>query len=147
MQVLSRILLSILIAIAIAMPGIGGEGGENAGGTGVWILPRSSCLSSVVAPISSGAPTRLLSDFAHDFVLRAGDDCGLVVATATNPATATSFPLVVSGRDVILTTHLFDMLRASGVSNLTIVIADAQNMGYVITVSGLTTGSATFTVR
>lgn len=150
MQTLARILLTILLAIAIAVPSVGGEGGENAGGTGVWILPRSSCLSGFLAPnvcSPNVGSTHSVADMAHDFTLRVDEECGEVVATAVDPATSASIVLAVSGRDVIVTPHLFDAVRGAGGAGLSIVISDAANRGYVITATLESSGAVTFSVR
>lgn len=147
MQTLARFLLASLLALAIAMPGIGGEGGENAGGTGVWILPHSRSLSGPMAPLTAGTLSRQVSDFSRDFTMTASEDCGELVAVATVVGTGQNLPLAVTGHDVRLSSQQLTSLRNANVTGLTIVISDSQNVGYVISVSGIATGTATFSIR
>jgi hypothetical protein len=52
MNTLLRFVLALALGVWLAMPSLGSEGGENAGGTGVWILPRATFMASgeVVEP-------------------------------------------------------------------------------------------------
>ena len=131
-----RILAAALLALWLAIPGISGEGdgGENAGGTGVWILPRSEFLSSGsgmqgrqprIAPIA-------IADLQHEVKLRVSGDTGQCTGTLFDGASNMPIDLPVLGQCVVLPASLLQGLFAARVPSCDIVIVDAARRGYLL---------------
>ena len=132
MNVLLRLSLAIALAVWIASPVVNGMG-EGGGGSGVWVLPRAMHFSSGVGP-TSGASPRLHIAFAN-----ASQDIRLVVsemstavATLTDELSAVSTPLAVVGVEVLIPSSLQQALISSSSTMSTIVIVDANQVGYYI---------------
>lgn len=134
-----RILAAALLALWLAIPGISGEGdgGENAGGTGVWILPRSEFLSS-----SSGLQGRqprsspiAIPNLLLDVKLRVSSDTGQSSGTLFDGTSNTPTDLPVFGPTVVLPASLLQGLFAARVPTCDIVIVDASRRGYLMTLT------------
>ena len=131
MHTIHRLLVGIALLLWLALPVVSSEGGENAGGTGVWILPRAVQL---VANPTSGPPrdNHLCSNLAQDLLMVVSTDCGAVVATMVDEVSGVSTALSVSGTAVRCPGHLLQALVSSGVRKAHIVISDSTQTGYVI---------------
>lgn len=141
----------LLAAVLLALPSIGDEGGEGAGGTGVWILPRPTYLAPGVPAttppaVASVPPVALTSGAGVALTIAA--ESGESTACLVDGVSGSSLPLPVSGRVVTVDRLVVQGLVASGTSVAHIVVTDAQQLGYVIQVSiDLATGSATLSLR
>ena len=135
MKLFSRTLLAVLAALWIALPSVGGEGGENGGGTGVWILPRCSALGSVPQACPGTGQMRQFSRLSGDITMVVSPQCGQVVATICDPGTGVFVPLSVSGRDVTLPESVLQAFQGASVTSVKIVIADAAQNGYILTLA------------
>ena len=83
MTPLSRILLALALAVWVAVPGVGSDGGENAGGTGVWILPRAASICAF-----SGPPREMRTipaPLAADCTMQMSVEIGSAVALGRSP--------------------------------------------------------------
>jgi hypothetical protein len=132
-----RVLLAALLALVVVLPAWGGEGegGENAGGTGVWILPRSTVLTSSSAQIGPGTQPRVppltLTSFASSAKLQVSNECSSVVATLF-AGTAMPMDLPVLGQTVTLPASVVQGLAETSVTQATLVLVDASGKGYVL---------------
>ena len=150
MHALIRFSVAALLALWLAMPSVGGEGGENGGGTGVWILPRCEFLSG--DPLAVGAlgvplATRSFSTLTHDVSLYGSSECGQIVATLIDSVSCVPMPLPVVGRNAVIPSSVLQGLRAAGISHAQVVMMDAAHQGYVIhLIIDLAAGSATLSI-
>jgi hypothetical protein len=131
MHTIHRLLAGIALLLWLALPVVSSDGGENAGGTGVWILPRAVQL---VANPTSGPPreSHLCNNLSQDLVMVASNECGNVVATLVDEVSGVSTALSVSGTVVRCPGHLLQTLVSTGVRKAHIVISDSSQTGYVI---------------
>lgn len=131
-----RLLAASIVALLLAIHAVGGEGGENAGGTGVWILPRpTSMTSSTSTLLGCGAPRSApiqISSLDSDLKFELGAECGISVATLFAGPTSEPIPLDVVGRQVVVPASLVQSLVASQTLVVEIVVADAAMKGYVL---------------
>lgn len=136
MNAIVRILLAIVLAAWISSPSVGSEGGENAGGTGIWILPRATFFSGGTGLGSGVAPreVRLFANANQDIRLAVSDEVGAAVATLVEDASGASSSLPVTGFLVVIPSSLQQSLLSSNSVRSTIVIADASQLGYFIEV-------------
>lgn len=150
MHALIRTFVAALLALWLAMPSVGGEGGENGGGTGVWILPRCEFLSGDPLAIGMhGAPkaSRSFSSLSQSLSLNGSSECGQIVATLIDPSSGSLVPLSVVGRNATLPSSVLVGLRAAGVTYAQIVMMDAAHQGYVIhVVLDIAAGSVTLNI-
>lgn len=138
MNLLTRCLLALVLAIGLALPVVGGEGGENGGGTGIWILPRASFLStSTMAPRDSRTV-----GLAADVVLRVSNEVGLCAATSVDSLTGLSVALPVSGNDVTIPAALLQSIASLPNKTSNVVIADASQVGYLLRITVTPAGAA-----
>lgn len=134
---LMRVLLAALLTLAVVLPVFGGEGdgGENAGGTGVWILPRSTVLTSSSSQVGPGCTPRVpplaLSTLASDAKLRVSNECGQVAASLF-AGLAMPVALPVLGQVVTLPAATLRSLVEARVTEATLVLVDASGKGYVM---------------
>jgi hypothetical protein len=147
MKSLSRILLALALAVWVALPGVGSDGGENAGGTGVWILPRACWLNS---GLGMGAPrdSRVLqAPLTADCAMMMSVEVGNAVATFVDTLSGVPVSLPVSGSLVRLPVSLLHALSQSPQPTANVLITDAAQVGYVIHISiDPQTGNATIRV-
>ncbi|MBL8747534.1 MAG: hypothetical protein JNK78_00130 [Planctomycetes bacterium] len=146
-------------AALLALPGLSTDGGGNASGTGVWILPRPTYVSSgcaTVGVVANGAgigSTAAVGCFAiaslgSDVHLVTSSDLSSFTAAMIDSVSGVAIPLVVSGREVVISKDQLQGLAASGVSITDVVVADSGQLGYVLRVQiDAATGSATLTLR
>ncbi|MCR9245313.1 MAG: hypothetical protein NXI31_09795 [bacterium] len=140
MKNLLRILAVALAAVWLAAPSVGGEGGENAGGTGVWILPACAPVGSPGVRSSFAVNT-----LASDITMTMSPQIGNAVATAVDPRSGAVLPLSVRGRDVVITAEQLGGFRQAGVTVVDILISDDSRQGYHIRLDIHPTAGATFT--
>lgn len=130
MHTIHRVLVSVALLVWLAIPAIGngGGGGENAGGTGVWILPRAM-------PLAAGAlvrDSRVISNLSQDQVLGVSAECGAVVATFVDEMTSVATALPVSGSFVRIPRALMQAMVATNCPKANIVVADQSQVGYLL---------------
>ena len=90
MKALLHCLLALLAALAVALPSPGSEGGENAGGTGVWILPFCSQINTESQEEPSSLQARLtipVADLNRDIRMQLSSQMGQSVATCVDELT------------------------------------------------------------
>lgn len=134
MPALIRNLLILLVAATLAIPTICDEGGENNGGGGVWILPCMANVTPVTAEASVAArATMVFPNTGSDVKMRTASFSS-VTATFVDDLSGVPVSLAVSGRVVTLPKGLLQALAASTKKQATIVVSDAQQMGYVMRV-------------
>jgi hypothetical protein len=133
-----RVLAAALLALWFAIPGVSGdgEGGENAGGTGVWILPRCESISSGTWQIGQQSQPRVapfaIPSLNQNVKLRVSNECGATSATLFDGENGTPITLGVVGQYVELPSSLLRGLHAAGVAESQIIVADANGRGYLI---------------
>lgn len=141
------------IAALLALPGLSTDGGGNASGTGVWILPRPTYVSSVTSGIVGGGSATPVACFAiaslgSDVRLVTSSDLSSFTASMIDPVSGVAIPLVVSGREVVLSKDHLQGLAAAGALTADVVVADSGQLGYVLRVQiDAVTGQATLTLR
>lgn len=128
---LLRIVLAVFLAALLAVPTTGNEGGENGGGTGVWILPRSSFL----AEIDTGCQA-FRSEFTagslSDLQFKVDALMGQPTATFVSDVDGSTYGLTVVGSIVRCPKELLQVgVGARG----TILITDSSGRGYVLLLS------------
>ena len=146
MNVTTRLVSALLVAAMLALPGVGSDGGENAGGTGVWILPRASFLSAApVGQVPLPVPTSdFVSPVSVDLALTTASEMGSFTATLIDQISGAPLLLPTNGRNVILTRGTLQGLLAAGTTVAHVLIADANQLGYVV---GLSIDPATGAVK
>ena len=139
---LTRSLLALMLAIGLALPVVGGEGGENGGGTGIWILPRASFLSAqTVAP----RDTRSISTQGN-LVVQVSADVGVCTATSIDGLTGLPVALPVNGNQITIPGALLQAIGNTPTKTANVVIADAFQVGYLLRISVGANGCATVMV-
>lgn len=147
MKLSLRSLPALVVAALLALPGVGSEGGEGAGGTGVWILPGPKFVGTapLTAPVTAAAPT---SQWVGDIKLAAAPGMDGVTAMLIDEVSGESMALPVCGREVVLDRSVLAGLIAAGVNTAHIVIVDANQLGYVFKVAvDAANASATLQLR
>jgi hypothetical protein len=148
MHALIRSLVAALLALWLAMPSVGGEGGENGGGAGVWVLPHCSYLTvdpQAGGPLGAPRASRSFSSLGQTVVLQGSTECGQIVATLIDPVSCVPMALPVIGRSAIIPASVLNGLQAAGIPTAQIVMVDAAQQGYVIhVVIDLAAGTVTF---
>lgn len=145
----SRLFSALLCAAILALPGFGSEGGEGAGGTGVWILPGARFVGPGAGSSTSltAAPMAVPS-LASPMTLTTAPEVGEVTATLLDDVSGSPLPLPVSGRNVTIEKSVFQGLLASGTTSAILVITNSSQLGYVVKISiDPLTASATMTLR
>lgn len=129
MNFLTRVLAALALAIGLALPVLGGEGGETGGGTGVWVLPAGRYLS--VGPFGAPRETRAFG-ITQDIVMQASSQSGVVSATFVDNLTGLPVSLPTLGAQVRISHSLLLSLSESSSPSGMIMIVDAQQLGYVM---------------
>lgn len=138
-----RALLALLLAAWFTLPSTGDDGGENAGGTGVWILPRSTFLAAT-ACTGGGVPREAKTfTLASDIVLALSSEVGEATATWIDEIAGVAVSLPISGGQVRVPATLLQALGNAPLRQATIVIADASHAGYVLEVDVAANGTVT----
>jgi hypothetical protein len=127
-----RGLLLVGLILGLTLRGISGEGGDNAGGTGIWILPQAGSLTQ--GP--PGAPRAVLNlaSLNQDVNLSVSVQCGMVSASFVDGLSQAPVSLPVTGSVVRLHASLLQAMAAAGSTHASIVIVDAAQVGYRIEV-------------
>jgi hypothetical protein len=134
MTSLIRNILVLLVAAWLAVPTVCDEGGENNGGTGVWILPACANVTGLEpAGANVVRATQTFANTSKDIELRVENQMGCAAASCVDGVAGSPIALAVSGRIVVIPRQLLQALEQSSRS-ATIVITDAQQYGYVLAV-------------
>lgn len=143
MMSLLRLLLALVTATIIALPIISSDGGENGGGTGIWILPRARflCAGPAPAPLDS----KNLATLSVDLVMQVSAECGACVATLIDEVSGVPVSLPAVGSRIRLSAALLQVV-ASGGGRASIVILDSSGLGYSLKVTTSSSGGATIAV-
>ncbi len=132
MKSLTRVLVAVALAIWLALPGVGGDGGENGGGTGVWVLPRAQFLTQQLGAVPRASLSQ--HNLAQDVFMQLSPEIGVAMATFVDSATGVPVALPVNGTIVRLPANLLQAMAAAHVSTASILITDAVQVGYLITI-------------
>ncbi len=147
MTSLSRILLALALAIWVALPGVSSDGGENAGGTGVWILP---CAANLNSGSGLGGMPRSSRSFqaplTTDIAMMMSVEVGNATATFVEQVAGVPVALPVNGSLVRIPATLLQALAHAPQPSASILITDAAQVGYVIHVV-IDPQSGTATIR
>lgn len=133
MNPIRRILVAVLLAAWVVAPTIGSEGGENAGGTGVWVLPSSTPLCCGTGA-TFGTP-RLVIDLTSldkNVNLVLSSQMGAAAATLVDQLSGAAVGLTVIGNRLVISAAMLHSLANSGVTQADIVVSDANHLGYRI---------------
>ena len=149
MTTIHRALLAVLFAAWLAMPSVGDEGGENASGGGVWILPCAAVIDETAIHTNGSAQRGQLAAHAvaADIRMQVASNMGTASAVLVTPLSSDPLPLAVEGSCVVIPRELLQTL-AVGKTCSRILIVDALQSGYVIDMVFDVAGSAvTLSVR
>lgn len=128
MATLVRLLAVVVLGVVLALPGVGGEGGENGSGTGIWVLPRGTHL----APGTSGPPREIRTVQAgQPCTMQMSFDVGQATAILVESVSGTSSALAVNGSFLTLSASLLQALLDAS-ATATILVADELQFGYVL---------------
>lgn len=144
MKTLSRLSLLIAFAVWLALPTVGNDGGDNAGGTGVWILPRSTFLASgspLIDPSTAARESIGVAAALAPVTLTASSEMGAMTATLLEPTTGTPMALPTNGRNITLSADVLRGIREAG-TTAKVVVLDGLLQGYVLEVSFTSATSA-----
>lgn len=133
MNPMLRNVFSLLVLALLAIPAPGDEGGENASGTGVWILP--ACAAIDPAQLDPSAPTRaqfVCSDTSKPVEMRVSQAMSSVSGTMTYDVLGTPVALEVTGQVVRVSPAMMAALSQSPCKTATILISDVHQKGYVL---------------
>lgn len=133
MKTLGSAVLALVFLIALALPGFGDDGGGNGGGTGVWVLPRANFLTAQTG--SSSVLAASSAPIAQDRWLQMSPDVGVATATFVDDASGVAVSLQVTGSLVRVPAALLQALALSSAPQAQILISDATQLGYLITVN------------
>ncbi len=112
MKSLLRLLAALALAIWVAVPVVGSDGGDNAGGTGIWILPRATCLASGME-VTPPRAAKVLTTFNHDVVMQVSSECGAVVATFVDDLSGQPVSLATFSGQVRIPASLLQAMAGS----------------------------------
>ena len=127
-----RTTLAVLLALWLALPSLGSEGGGDAGGTGVWILPTAAPMhGALLNPTQPRCAGSVRSQTG--LTLSMSSQVGPAAAVFVSASTSDTMPLSVHGGQVVLPQSLLQYLASSGGRGM-IVVTDANQFGYVVDV-------------
>ncbi|MBM3963040.1 MAG: hypothetical protein FJ306_14235, partial [Planctomycetes bacterium] len=106
----------------MALPGIGGDGGPNGGGTGVWVLPAATFLSA--APATIARDTHMSVSTSEDLRFMASGEVGEVVALFIDEFSGVPMALPVNGREVTVPAAVLGAMAQAVGARADIVIVD-----------------------
>lgn len=132
MTMLLRAVLAVLLTAWISLPATGSEGGGNAGGTGVWILPRATYLCSSQLPTTAPKSQFSVPTLQQDLSLQLDDGMGMAVATLVDDVAGAVVPLQVTGNLAVVPAALLQGLGSAPTPTATVMISDAAHLGYLI---------------
>src|SRR5204863_6393389 len=120
----------------------------NAGGTGVWILPRAGCVNIGLGLNAVARETRVLqAPLNADCGMLMSVEVGNAVATFVDTLSAVPVSLPVNGSQVRLPASLLQALAQTPTRTASVLITDAAQVGYVMHISiDPQTGNATIRV-
>jgi hypothetical protein len=128
MKNILRLLLAVAVSVWLALPSSSSDGGENAGGTGVWVLPRASFLAGCG---SMPRESKVLLGTTQDLVVEVSIEVGSFVATFLDEVTGLPVSLQSYGPRVRIPAALLQAVVASN-HKAHIVISDANQFGYML---------------
>lgn len=140
MNLLQRVLVAIALAVWLALPILGNDGGDNASGTGIWILPRAGCL----AVDSQGAVVRAqrnVSSLGQDMLVAVSSECSSCGATFLDEVSGQTVALQSVGGVVRIPAALLQSLPQGDGTKAHIVISDSSLLGYLMRVERREDGS------
>ncbi|MCB9876448.1 MAG: hypothetical protein H6835_02510 [Planctomycetes bacterium] len=141
MTTFHRALLAMLFAAWLAMPSVGDEGGENASGGGVWILPCAAVIDE--SALEQGVVARSVlagHQVNQGLCLQMASNMGSASAVLVSGLSGDVMPLPTSGAKIFLSKQLMQSLAATR-TGAKIVVADSQQRGYVIEITVDASGS------
>ena len=144
MILLLRNLLVLLVAVCLAIPTICDEGGENNGGTGVWILPACA---NVTAPRATPRGSWTFSGAGSDVQLVVAAEMGAPSAMLVDDVSGVPVALAASGRTVTIPKSLLQALHQSSIRAASVIIMDTAQCGYVLRLSILLDGKVNITIH
>lgn len=130
MKALLRFVVASLLAIAMALPSLGGDGGPNGGGTGVWVLPAASFLSA--APTASPRDSHVSISTSESLQFKVSDEVGQIVALFFDELSGAPVALPINGREVTVPAALLSAMSQRVGARADVLIADASLRGYVV---------------
>lgn len=140
MKLLQRVLVAIALAVWLALPILGNDGGDNASGTGIWILPRASCLA-VDSPDAAVRAQRNVTSAGQDLLVAVSSECGSCAATFLDELSGQPVSLQSVGGVVRIPAALLQALPDGSGTKAHVVISDASQFGYLMRVERRTDGS------
>lgn len=146
MMSLLRPLVAIALAVWLALPLVGNEGGDNASGTGIWILPRATFLASGMSQAAPRATKELLA-IGQDVVMEVSSECGACSATFVDELSGQPVSLQAGGGLVRVPAALLQSLAGAAGTKAHIVITDANQLGYMLTVDRRVDGALVLKVQ
>ncbi len=131
MKLLVHLLLVLATVLAWTLPVPGGEGGENAGGTGIWILPRCSGMHTGSAGLPPGPPRLCgpVRDVSRDIDLQVSEEMGQSVAVLLDDGSGLPQSLPVSGQTIRIPAAMLTALAGARLG-ADVIVLDAANNGY-----------------
>lgn len=140
MKLLQRVLVAIALAIWMALPILGNDGGDNASGTGIWILPRAGYLAADSQDAAVRAQ-RNMSGSGQDLLVAVSSDCGTCAATFLDELSGQPVSLQSVGGVVRIPAQLLQALPQGNGTKAHVVISDASQLGYMMRVERREDGS------
>ena len=140
MKLLQRVLVAIALVIWTALPILGSDGGDNASGTGIWILPRAGYLACDAQNAEVRAQ-RNLPTSCQDLMVAVSSDCGACAATFLDEVSGQPVPLPSVGGVVRIPASLLQALPQGNGTKAHVVISDAAQLGYMMRVERREDGS------
>jgi len=128
-----RNILALMAAVWLAIPAPGNGGGENNGGSGVWILPACANIT-VQDPNALPRAVHTFANTASDIKVKVANGMGTPTATFTDDLSGTTVGMNVTGRVVTVPKQLLQALALSPIRKGTLLITDASQCGYIIRV-------------
>lgn len=146
MKLTRRFLPALVAAAWLALPGISSEGGEGAGGTGVWILPAAKFVGT--APLAAPTVQSPTTTWVTDLKLTVAPGLTNFTAVLVDDLSGDVHHLPVSGREILLERGELQGLISGGLNVAYVVVADASQLGYVVRiVVDATAGTAQLSLR
>jgi len=131
MKLLPRVLVAIALAIWMALPIFGDDGGDNAGGTGIWILPRAGFLACD-SPGAAVRAQRSVPSAGQDVLVAVSSNCGTCSATFLDELSGQPVSLQSFGGLVRIPASVLQALPPGSGIKAHLVISDATQLGYVM---------------
>lgn len=138
---LVRYLSLLLAGLLLALPLLSSGGGDNAGGTGVWVLPRQNSAGFLggIPALSAPRDSKTVSLTGNPLVLGIASDMVNPIATLVDRQTQLGLPLQVLGNFVSIPATSLAQIAAMPGTIADCIILDASARGYLIKITALTT--------